>query len=134
MVNDLVPPQQPIQPQQQIQPPGDHEKESENAENHQEELVPIMPQPRRNPSRVRLPPSRLQEYVTYAPRHPLGQAVFSNQVTSTHFAFLKKLSHETEPRTFEEASQSSIWRKAMDDELRALNANKTWSIVKLPKG
>ncbi|KAK9911784.1 hypothetical protein M0R45_035674 [Rubus argutus] len=105
-----------------------------NVEDEQEVMVPIISQPRRNPLRVRQPPPRLQEYETYVPRHPLGQTVFSNKVLSPHFIFLSKLSSEAEPRTFEEANQSTVWRKAMHDELKALDDNKTWSFVKLPKG
>jgi hypothetical protein len=91
-------------PQQQVQIPAQNEEEHVNVEDDQEELVPIIPQPRRNPSRVRQPPPRLQEYETYVPRHPLGQTVFSNKVSSSHFVFLSKLSSEAEPRTFEEAN------------------------------
>ena len=116
------------------QPAHMEEEEQFDMDNPQEELEQVEPQPRRNPSRVRLPPTRFQDYETYAPRHPLGPTVISNQVTSSHFVFLSKLSNEAEPRTFDEANQSSVWRQAMHDELQALDENKTWSIVSLPKG
>jgi hypothetical protein len=39
-----------------------------------------------------------------------------------------------DPVTFEEASKSQIWRKAMNDEIEAIERNKTWQLTDLPKG
>ena len=41
---------------------------------------------------------------------------------------------DQEPKNFREANSSSIWKKAMKEELRALDDNKTWEIVRLPSG
>ncbi|KAK3010231.1 hypothetical protein RJ639_010921 [Escallonia herrerae] len=38
------------------------------------------------------------------------------------------------PLTFEEASQEAKWRKAMEDEINAIDRNKTWKFTTLPKG
>uniref|UniRef100_A0A2N9IT58 Integrase catalytic domain-containing protein n=1 Tax=Fagus sylvatica TaxID=28930 RepID=A0A2N9IT58_FAGSY len=38
-----------------------------------------------------------------------------------------------EPETFEEASQSSEWMKAMEEEIHALKQNQTWDLVPKPK-
>jgi hypothetical protein len=38
-----------------------------------------------------------------------------------------------EPSTYEEASQSEDWRKAMEEEIHALKQNQTWDLVPKPK-
>ncbi|PRQ17191.1 putative RNA-directed DNA polymerase [Rosa chinensis] len=105
-----------------------------NTQDDQQAVVPNTSQPRRNPPRMRHPPPRLQDYETYTTRYPLAQVAHSINTSSSHSAFLIKISKETEPRNFEEANQSPVWKKAMHDELKALDDNRTWSIVKLPKG
>jgi len=39
-----------------------------------------------------------------------------------------------EPVTYEEASQGSEWKKAMDEEIHALKENQTWDLVAKPAG
>ena len=39
-----------------------------------------------------------------------------------------------EPTTYAEAAQHREWEKAMEDELRSINENLTWSLVNLPPG
>ncbi|KAK2999771.1 hypothetical protein RJ639_023300, partial [Escallonia herrerae] len=43
-------------------------------------------------------------------------------------------SKSCDPLTFEEASQEAKWRKAMEDEMNAIDRNKTWKLTTLPKG
>lgn len=38
-----------------------------------------------------------------------------------------------EPATYEEASKKEEWRKAMDEDISALNQNQTWDLVPKPK-
>ena len=54
--------------------------------------------------------------------------------SSAHSAFLSTLDSNHEPQNFEEANNHDVWKQAMVDELHALNENKTWSVVRLPKG
>ncbi|KAL6225091.1 hypothetical protein ACLB2K_003943 [Fragaria x ananassa] len=82
----------------------------------------------------RKPPARLSDYEIYKPKHHVGNFATLNKVTNDHHVFLSKLCQVIEPRTFEEAQQSPKWRKAMNEELKALHDNKTWTIVPLPKG
>ncbi|XP_050156356.1 uncharacterized protein LOC126630314 [Malus sylvestris] len=91
------------------------------------------PPPRRNPSRNRQPPARLDDFEIYTPRYPIGQMVYHSKISPSHAAFVTKLSQNSQPRSFEEANQSPVWRCAMLEELKALDENKTWSIVSLPK-
>jgi hypothetical protein len=39
-----------------------------------------------------------------------------------------------EPSTFQEASNSPEWRKAMEEEILALKQNQTWNLVPKPEG
>ena len=41
---------------------------------------------------------------------------------------------ESEPSTFEEASQHSVWRDAMMDEYHSIMKNDVWEIVPRPEG
>ncbi|CAL9000577.1 unnamed protein product [Prunus brigantina] len=66
--------------------------------------------------------NEVERYITYA------------NVSRSHAAFLSKISNSCEPSSFQEAKTQLIWQKAMREELKALDENQTWSIVKLPKG
>ncbi|KAM1480311.1 hypothetical protein ACFX2I_027472 [Malus domestica] len=57
-----------------------------------------------------------------------------SRVSPSHAVFLSKIVALSEPSSFQEADSQLIWKFAMNEELKALNENKTWSITKLPKG
>ncbi|KAM1263125.1 hypothetical protein ACFX13_028839 [Malus domestica] len=90
--------------------------------------------PKRNHTRDRHPPVRLQEYVTYTARHPISAAISYHRFSSSHTSFLNKVSHTFEPRNFHEATCMPEWQNAMTKKLQALNDNQTWSVVDLPNG
>jgi Reverse transcriptase (RNA-dependent DNA polymerase) len=46
---------------------------------------------------------------------------------------LGNINNQIEPTTFGEANKNSIWKKAMEEELQALEKNNTWNIITLPK-
>ncbi|RDY10868.1 hypothetical protein CR513_04541, partial [Mucuna pruriens] len=48
----------------------------------------------------------------------------------TYFALFS----DYDPTTFEEAIKQSNWRKAMDEEIAAIERNNTWELTDLPKG
>ena len=48
--------------------------------------------------------------------------------------FLTQISSHEVPCTVQEAIMFELWRKGMDEEMRALEKNQTWDIVELPKG
>jgi hypothetical protein len=89
------------------------EEEDEDAENIQETVD--MPQPSlRRSTRVRNPPTRYDDYVS-------SVALVSN---------------DGEPSCYQEAmkvSESVKWKEAMKEEMDALERNKTWDLVELPK-
>ena len=117
---------------------------SSNDTNNSESIHSITPEessyelqstaPRRNPTHERHPPARLQDFVTYKPRHPLSHYVSYHKMSPKHIAFLSTISEHVEPQSFQEANQSPVWQQAMQDELHALDQHKTWSIETLPKG
>ncbi|KAM0991006.1 hypothetical protein ACFX2C_009448 [Malus domestica] len=88
--------------------------------------------PRRNLTRDRHPPVRLQEYVTYTARHPISATISYHRFSSFHTSFLNKVPHTFEPRNCHEAICMPEWQDAMTKELQALNDNQTWSVVDLP--
>jgi hypothetical protein len=46
---------------------------------------------------------------------------------------LSSTSKEQEPTQYSEAIKNPKWYKAMEEELEALEKNKTWKIIQLPK-
>jgi hypothetical protein len=89
------------------------EEEDEDAENIQE--TEDMPQPSlRISSRAGNPPTRYDDYVSS----------------------VALVSIDGEPSYFQEAIkvfESAQWKKAMKEEMDALERNKTWDLVELPK-
>jgi hypothetical protein len=47
---------------------------------------------------------------------------------------MAKVVQDVEPICFEDANVHALWDKAMDEEMAALHANRTWELVPLPKG
>ncbi|GKB65306.1 retrovirus-related pol polyprotein from transposon TNT 1-94 [Tanacetum coccineum] len=92
---------------------------------------PAPPPQTRRSSRTHNPPSWLQDFVTS--KH----TSMANQVSVTHIptqfqAFLSALLTQNAPNSFREAIVDPQWCQAMDDELRALELNRTWKITDLP--
>jgi Reverse transcriptase (RNA-dependent DNA polymerase) len=91
-------------------------------------------QTRRSTRSVRLP-SRLRDFVTYyTTQHPIQQHVRYDKISENFWNFLTIIENKTELVNFEEASKSEVWKKAMSEELMALEKNHTWELVELPYG
>lgn len=58
--------------------------------------------------------------------------VVTTEVSSPFFCFLSRVNHEKEPVHFKQAVTDPKWVKAMNEELDALEENKTWEITTLP--
>ncbi|RVW49960.1 hypothetical protein CK203_091795 [Vitis vinifera] len=58
----------------------------------------------------------------------------SNHLLPRFQTFLTQISSHEVPCTVQEAIMFELWRKGMDEEMRALEKNQTWDIVELPKG
>lgn len=66
--------------------------------------------------------------------YPISDYVDYSNLNGSYKVFLTSLSNVDEPHTFKEASTSPHWVHAMQEEIAALELNKTWSIVNLPPG
>ncbi|XP_074300565.1 uncharacterized protein LOC141631842 [Silene latifolia] len=67
-------------------------------------------------------------------RYPINNYVVNDCFSTTHKAFLAAIDKETEPITYQAAVKEGKWREAMSKEIEALEKNKTWRIVTLPRG
>lgn len=61
---------------------------------------------------------------------------YRNLLSPSHIFvfFLSKIKPIHHPTTYSQAYQHSEWQQAMEVELQALEANKTWTVVDLPRG
>ncbi|KAJ7942690.1 Retrovirus-related Pol polyprotein from transposon TNT 1-94 [Quillaja saponaria] len=68
------------------------------------------------------------------PRYPIGNYISYEKLSAGFKAFTTNLTEATIPATVHEALKDSRWRKAVKEELDALEKNKTWKITQLPTG
>lgn len=66
------------------------------------------------------------------PLYPINNYLSYTSLPASHQHFALTISSHTEPHTYHEAAQSEAWCKAMTDELSAMAANNTWTVVPLP--
>ncbi|KAK2438598.1 putative mitochondrial protein [Trifolium repens] len=79
---------------------------------------------RQLPQRNRQLPNRLADC------EMLTDSAVNNEGELLHFALLA----DAEPVNIKDALQSSVWKAAMIDELKSIEKNQTWELVKLPNG
>ena len=79
-------------------------------------------------------PIALRKGVRQCTKHSISNFVSYDKLSSCMRSFVTKIEEETIPATFEEAIKDPRWCAAIDEELRALNKNQTWEIMKLPMG
>ncbi len=65
-------------------------------------------------------------------RQPVQRLICDGYV-ARHYAYMAKVVQDVEPICFEDAIGHALWDKAMDEEMAALDANKTWELVPLPE-
>ncbi|KAK1412293.1 hypothetical protein QVD17_33424 [Tagetes erecta] len=91
-----------------------------------------------NDYEVRLPPSIDHEQSTSSQGsstvHPLAHFISYDKFTNSHKAFLAAITSNDEPKHYKQAVKNPKWREAMQNEIKALQANGTWSLEKLPEG
>ena len=66
--------------------------------------------------------------------YPFCKYVSLHRLSPAHKSFLAEIDKYKVPTTVSEASQDPKWKIAMDDEMAALEKNKTWDLVTLPDG
>ena len=87
----------------------------------------------RKSSRHHKTPAHLEYYICNSSSHWYNIIQYS-ALNATHRRIVESHLKYTEPKNFTEASNNPLWVDAMQKELKALNDNKTWEIVDLPKG
>ena len=97
--------------------------------------------PLRKSSRSNRLPSYLRDFhcnlsVSLSPSqlYPLSNYLSYQSLSPSHIAFVISVSSQYEPQFYHQAVPFQHWRQAMQDELAAMEANKTWSVIPLPKG
>ncbi|RVW15029.1 Retrovirus-related Pol polyprotein from transposon RE2 [Vitis vinifera] len=66
--------------------------------------------------------------------HPIGNYVTYEGLSPSYRAFATSLDDTQVPNTIQEAFKISEWKKAVQDEIDALEKNGTWTITDLPVG
>lgn len=84
------------------------------------------------PSRIHKPPSYLQDYQCNV-KYPLQNYLSYENLQSSYKHFIGQVSTIHEPSFYHQAVSNPEWRKAMAEEIAALEANNTWSVQTLPK-
>lgn len=71
---------------------------------------------------------------TFGTRYPFHRYVSYTQLSHAHRSFDSNISHLVEPANYAQASQDPKWLAAMNYEIKALEDNRTCSLVPLPLG
>ncbi|MCR2848144.1 hypothetical protein KN825_16575, partial [Weizmannia coagulans] len=66
--------------------------------------------------------------------HPISSFVSYDRLSHSSRSFIASLNSTSTPNSLPEALSHPGWRKAMIDEMDALDANETWDLVELPAG
>jgi hypothetical protein len=67
-------------------------------------------------------------------KHPLSNFISYSNLSSSFSAFTSKLSSVEIPKNVQVALEVPKWREAVLEEMKALEKNKTWSVMTLPDG
>ncbi|RVW96855.1 Retrovirus-related Pol polyprotein from transposon TNT 1-94 [Vitis vinifera] len=79
-------------------------------------------------------PIALRKGVRRCTDHPIGNYVTYEGQSPSYRAFATSLDDTQVPNTIQEAFKISEWKKAVQDEIDALEKNGTWTIIDLPVG
>lgn len=67
-------------------------------------------------------------------KYPLSYILSYDKLSSNHRNFVLNVSSVYEPQYYHQAVSFPHWRETMDDELKAMEHNKTLTVVPLPQG
>ncbi|RVX14302.1 Retrovirus-related Pol polyprotein from transposon TNT 1-94 [Vitis vinifera] len=79
-------------------------------------------------------PIALRKGIRRCTDHPIGNYVTYEGLSPSYRAFATSLDDTQVPNTIQEALKISEWKKAVQDEIDALEKNGTWTITDLPVG
>ena len=65
-------------------------------------------------------------------KHPMSNFISYSNLSSSFSAFTSKLSSVEIPKNVQDALEIPKWREAVLEEMKALEKNKTWSVMTLP--
>lgn len=102
------------------------------------------PHPRHS-SRIRKPPAHFADYYcgmastqssssSNGTPYPISHYLCLSSYSSRHRHFINSITKQIEPTSYTVAQKNPFWRQAMEDEIEALEANKTWILDVLPPG
>lgn len=99
------------------------------------EIPPDEPAPRYPVRSNRgVPKKQYQPNLNAKSRYPIGNYVSHHRLASSHALAVNNLSSTSIPNNVQEAVKDEKWKKAMNEEMEALQKNETWELVKLPPG
>ncbi|PNX73271.1 pentatricopeptide repeat-containing protein mitochondrial-like [Trifolium pratense] len=79
-------------------------------------------------------PIAVRKPVRTCTKYPLSNFISYSNLSSSFSAFTSKLSSVEIPKNVQVALEVPKWREAVLEEMRALEKNKTWSVMTLPDG
>ena len=79
-------------------------------------------------------PIALRKGTISCTQHPLANYISYHRLSPKYKSFLTTLSSIEIPKTVEDALKDRNWTKAMEEEMSALERNKTWDMVPRPEG
>ncbi|KAL4290518.1 hypothetical protein GQ457_14G002400 [Hibiscus cannabinus] len=91
------------------------------------------------PSRTVKMPQKYKDYQVNLSKakttpHSVAHVLSYHNVSSQHQSFIVTVDSLKEPKNYKQAVLHECWRKAMEDEILALETNHTWDLVSLPHG
>ena len=108
------------------------------------DIFPIIADPVRFSTGLKKSPGYLSNYYCgtissysfphFTTPYPLQSFLSYFKCSADHTSFCLSIFAHPKPHSFNEANKLDCWREAMMTKLHALQANKTWSLVKLPSG
>ena len=87
----------------------------------------------RRSTRVSNPPSYLDAYI-HQTTYPMSDYMSFSSLSTPYQTFICNIDQHYEPKYYHQTVKYPQWRNAMNEEIKALEENKTWSIVTLPPG
>ncbi|GMH16026.1 hypothetical protein Nepgr_017867 [Nepenthes gracilis] len=79
-------------------------------------------------------PTRLSPQTTSGKQYPIKNHISYQKLSPTFRHFSATITSHSEPQTYAQAIRNEKWREAIENELNALEQNKTWTITNLPFG
>jgi len=92
-------------------------------------------------TKPKIPPEYLKDYhcnlnifnTSSRVKYPLNSVLSYDKLSPSYNPFVMSISSHVEPNTYSEVVKYDCWRKPIQCEISALESNKTWETVLLPK-